>query len=343
MPRVTIKDIAERVGLSIATVSAVLGSKKHCYASEKTKALIKTTASEMGYRPNIVARSLKDGRTHTIGLLEAALQNEVKRDEIIELSNLFRQRGYFLYIEYFKGEAASLQEICADLQCRGVDGFIISGILDEPTYQSTVSMNTPTVYIYTHRDFYDPKHVILTDHFQGASLALEYLLELGHRHICQFGFDGKEITKDSDPRTVAYFSFADRYACKADDSYVQVRPEQITRDFVAEFLKSHPNCTAIFCYNDLIAMQLIQCCSQLGIKVPEDLSVIGFDDIISARYTTPALTTIHQPIKEASAAAFQMMINMLEGENLQPDQNPQETLVIRESVAVPRKRRKLVF
>ncbi len=335
--RVTMRDIAEKVRMSRATVSAVLGNKTHCYASEKTKALIRETAMQMGYSPNPLACGLKGGRTHTIGLIESSLQNEVRRQEVVNFTNLLDERNYRLYVAYYKGEERLLQITCDDLLSRGCDALIVSGKLTEEMYRIIAEISDPVIVISSSPESLKREGNLFFDHGCGTREAIEHLISLKHRHIRMIGREWGGLS--SDLRVVTFREVMKRHGLGVKDMFHVLDEESdLTTDFMKAFLRKYPDCTAILCTNDFLAMRVIQSCSKLGLRVPEDMSVIGFDDISASACYTPSLTTVRQPSLEGAKEGIQMLMNLLENENKPVSRHLLSHLVIRETTAAPRVR-----
>ncbi len=337
--QVTIKDIAQRVKFSNATVSAILGEKRHCYASEKTKSLIRATAKEMGYVPNLVARGLKSGKTYTIGLIESAIQNTIKQQEIVIFTNLLGARNYRLYTSYFKGEDKLLKDGCQDLLARGCDALIISGWLSKESCDFVESITNKAVLLNSNRQTGIEGRTIYYDFESGVSEAMSYLLELGHRDIIMFGGKWKQFYEDQRPVTFLRIQ-RKHQPCLDDSKLIHVFPksDHVTANAMKVFLQENPSCTALLCTSDLIAMKVIQSCAELGLSVPRDLSVVGFDDIESSTCFNPALTTLRQPLEESAEQVFKLLMNILENENNRINTVLKATLQIRKTVGPPRKR-----
>ena len=336
--RVTMSDIAKRVNMSRATVSAVLGNKAHCFASEKTKALIRETAEQMGYTPNLLARGLKSGRTCTIGLIECSMQNEVKQQEVVQYTNLLGERDYRLYVSYTKGEERLLRLACEDLLARGCDALIISGRIEPADFRIVEEITTCAVFI-TNLPPLSWERVICYDYAAGVSQAMEHLHDtFGHRNIRMIGRYWSTFFDDM--RVVTFQEMLAQFDLSAENPVSVVnQTTEVTPEFMRNFFAESPDCTAIFCSNDLLAMRVIQSCSKLGITVPGDLSLIGFDDIESSSYSTPALTTIRHPLEEGAHETFKLLMNMLENENEPVCHRLPAQLIIRESCDVPRRKK----
>jgi len=334
--RVTMSDVAKRTKMSRATVSAVLGNKEHCFASEKTKILIRDTASEMGYIPNLLARGLKNGRTFTIGLIESSIQNEVKQQEVVHFTNLLGERGYRLYVSYYKGEERLLRQACEDLLSRGCDALIISGRCEPADYQIVNKITNRAIFITNNLLENERERTISSDYGVGIMEAGEYLHNtLGHRDIRMLGIYWNTFFQDS--RVLAFQEMLKRFDMPIDNAIQAVAQlTEITPAFMKRFFKDFPDCTAIICSNDLVAMKVVQSCAKLEIAVPKDISVIGFDDIIASTCFVPSLTTIRHPLEGIASETFKLLMNMLENSNSLVCHRLPARLVIRESCDAPR-------
>ncbi|MDD4180548.1 MAG: LacI family DNA-binding transcriptional regulator [Victivallaceae bacterium] len=334
--RVTMSDVAKRAKMSRATVSAVLGNKEHCFASEATKIMIKETASEMGYIPNLLARGLKNGRTFTIGLIESSIQNEVKQQEVVQFTNLLSERGYRLYVSYYKGEERLLRQACEDLLARGSDALIISGRCEPAEYQIVNKITNRAIFITSNFLDGERERTISSDYSVGIMEAGSYLHDtLGHRDIRMLGRYWNTFFQDS--RVLAFQKMLKQFDLPIDNAIQAVAQlTEITPGFMKKFFTDSPDCTAIICSNDLVAMKVIQSCTKIGIAVPKDISVIGFDDIEASSCSTPPLTTIQHPLAEVASEAFKLLMNMLEDSNNLVCHRLPARLVIRESCDAPR-------
>ena len=334
--RVTMRDIAEKVGMSRATVSAVLGNKEHCYASEKTKELIRKTAVSMGYSMNLLARGLKSGKTYTIGLVEDAMQHEIRGQEVVSLTNLLGERNYRLYVSYYKGETSLLRAACDDLISRGCDALIVSGgKLSQDMYRIVTEITNRVVFFSFSDSSLPREQTVFFDYASGTREALEHLFALGHRNIWMLGHVWNGFA--SDLRSVTFRDFLRKHHQNADNRILILEKDAVLPvPDMRDFFRKNPSCTAFFCVNDLQAMQLIQVCARLGIRTPEDISVIGFDDITASRYYTPALTTVHPQIESGTRSGVQLLMNLLENESNAPCRHIYSRLILRESTAIPR-------
>ncbi len=331
--RITMQHIADAVHMSRASVSAVLGNKPHCFVSEKNREQIIQTAVRMGYTPNLLARGLRNGRTNMIGLLCTSLQSEIHQQETVLLTNLLLEHGYSSNIVYYKGEMPKLRTASSELMARGCDALVISRAqhsTDNEEHKIVNSFTDKAVFLYAGNPDKPSDRDIVYDFRSGFVEALAYLKKLGHRQVkmIQCCFDPK------DPGMIGFREALQQLRMKTEAAVCCVSEiNDITPEYMKRFFQENPSCTAVICRNDLAAMRVIQSCAKLGVRIPEDFSVIGFDDIASSAFSSPALTTIRQPIAAAAEETVKLLLNLLEGQSHPVRRSLPAELVIRESTA----------
>ncbi len=306
--RVTILDIADAVGMSKATVSAVLGNKSHCYASEKTKARIRQVAKEMGYRPNLLARGLKNGRSRVIGFINDSIHHEVSAKEIVALTNALLPLGYQVQVMYSRGDELLRREACNRLADSGCDALIVSGNFDSFNLRSTV----PIFIINGDPRGTVPGRTVLVDYDKGITESLRYLNEMGHRNVCLAAAFWTAFV--SDQRKLAFDAFCrnNQVNDPAKRTLIFSNYRDINPENLRQFLFQQPDCTAFVCTNDFVAMKLIQVITDMGGRVPDDFSVIGFDDNVATDYFVPPLSSVHQPTELLVNEIVKLLMNELE-------------------------------
>ncbi len=318
--RVTIQDIAREVDMSIATVSAVLGNKSHCYASEKTKARIREKAREMGYRPNLLARSLKNGRTHTIGLVSSAIQNEISAHEVVYLTNGLLEHGYTTQVIYDRGETVLRKKACETLIDHGCDAIVIYGHLSGEELSVLKCFPVPVFHINTASECLLPGRTVFINYETGITEAMECLSALGHKSFYFIG--GKWSSIRQDPRYRVFCSHCKRNGLSEPEKRMLLASSfrELDTEQIHEIIKLHPDVTAFIATNDILAMRAIRALYESGWKVPEDFSVVGFDNITASEVCIPSLSSIRQPVKEAAEEVIKLLMNELEGKKF-PVQN----------------------
>ena len=307
--RVTLKMIAAQLGLATGTVSAALNDSAAARTiPEHTKQRILDAAQKLNYQPNYFARSLRLQRTYTIGVITEQIGDPYGAVVISGIEEALRDTEYLFLTVVHRHDLRVLQNYSRMLMSRGVEGFITvdTSIEEEPSL--------PTIAIAGHASVAGVTNLIL-DQKIAAKLALKHLLELGHRDIAFM--KGQRTSSDSETRWTAICN-----ACA--ELRIRMRPElivQIENDiatpqlgypFAKELLARQKPFTALFAYNDLSAIGAIWAIQEAGLRVPEDISVMGFDDIPLATFCNPALTTIRQPLEHMGRTAARMLIDRIE-------------------------------
>lgn len=330
---VTLKAVAERVGLTPGTISAVLNaSEASKVIPQHTKDRILLAARELNYQPNFFARTLRSKRTYTVGVIAQEIGDSYSGPIISGIESYLRDRKYFFLTGIHRHDPTLFDQYSQLLLRRGVEGFITID-LNLPH-----SLPLPTVAIAGHRRYGGVTNIIL-DHHRAAELAISHLLQLGHEHIAFMR--GNPASSDSETRW--------QHICAvADDLDAKVRPEltlQIEREesspelgywITKRLVASGERFTALFAYNDLAAIGAIRAIREAGLEVPTDVSVIGFDDIESANYHHPTLTTVRQPLKEMGEIAAKTLLQAIESKPGAAEIAVKPQLMVRQSTAAAR-------
>jgi LacI family transcriptional regulator len=311
----TIKDIAKAAGVSVTTVSRALTG--YSDVSEKTREKIKKIAKDLNYSPNTLARSLVMNKSKTIGLLISGLNRGSIKDNftfevLVGINQYVGETDYDLVIfstTSSKQREKTYSQICRE---RRVDGAIIQGIrTDDPYLREVVDNDIPCVLIDIPIQS-DNVGYITTDNVLGAKKAVSHLIELGHRNIAIV--NGHEFAFVSRQRLEGYYQ-------ALEGSGLSIKPQWVVNGNFDEIkaqeqasllLNQYPEITAIFCASDIMAMGVMKAAKLLNKKIPDDLSIVGYDDIILAEHLTPALTTIAQDKVQMGYEAAKLLINMLE-------------------------------
>lgn len=311
----TIKDVAKVAGVSVTTVSRALNGYPD--VNEQTRKKIAQVAKELGYVPNMAARTLVMKKSKTLGLLISGITHSSSKDNFIYevlcgMNDRSGELGYDLILfstTPYKQSQKSYQDLCKE---RGADGLILMGLrTDDPYLQEVVNSSIPTVLIDIPLEGKNVGYVT-SDNEAGAKSAVDYLIRLGHRKIAMI--NGYPFADVSIRRLVGYKAALEEAGLPYEPSLVydgQFR-EHIAAEVTYQLLFKHPDVTAIFCASDLMAIGSIRALEKMGKKVPDQVSVIGFDDIPISQYMSPALTTVHQNIYEMGYQATQLLVDMLE-------------------------------
>ena len=327
--RSNISDIARKTGFSRTTISRVLNNRSN--VDEKTREKILKVIDEVGYVPNSVARNLRNKKTNKIGLLLYAYVRGVHVPglhiaseyyfEIIRGITLEAENAHYniiLYSSlYSEGTLDNLNKICRSGE---VDGLILVGTGQmQPVIDVLKDNQTP--FVVANRLIADP-HVSFVgpDDEHGAYKATRHLIELDHTRIAYLGRPEDERTNESRYKgykqalNEANISFDEDLVVSA--SYEWGSGEKAIRSLMQ---KGNPP-SAVFAFNDTLAIETVHACAEMGLRIPQDLAIIGFDDIHSAAVIQPPLSTIRQPLFEIGSEAMKVLLALIKQKDSQPVQ-----------------------
>lgn len=336
---VTLKEVARHVGLTPGTVSAVLNNSAASRSiPDSTRQRILGAARELNYRPNMLARSLRVQRTFTIGVILQEIGDGYGSSVVGGIEEFLSERDYFFLTVAHRHDKRQLQRYSDLLISRSVEGFITvdTSISEKPAL--------PTVAVAGHKYVADVTNITL-DHRKAAELALHHLKSLGHEKIAFL--KGQVESSDSLVRWEAICAVAAELG-------ITVRPELVVQiegndstpelgyPFGKQLLARNVQFTALFAYNDISAIGALRAFQEAGKRVPEDISVVGFDDINIASFSRPSLTTIRQPLKKMGRIAAKTLLDWIEGRSeFTPEIAVEPELVIRNSTGLAGKARQL--
>jgi LacI family transcriptional regulator len=333
----TLKDVADRVGLSPSTVSLVLNQAPAAQAiPAETHERVLAAAHDLDYRPNFVARSLRSRRTFSIGVLVPEISEGYATAVMSGVEDHLIDHGYFSLMASHRFRDDLIAENLVLMKERLVEGFILVNTrLREPP-------GLPTVTISSHERLPEVTNVVI-DHDKAATLALTHLAELGHVRIAVLR--GHPLTGDARERWRAISEVADSLGLEIPpeltlqfgDGSVEGRSSpdahlQEGYQYGEKILATGAEFTAFFAFNDIAAIGAMKAFADAGLRVPQDISVVGFDDIESAGFHNPGLTTVRQPMHEMGETASRILLERLGGRMPESDVITIEPdLVVRES------------
>jgi DNA-binding LacI/PurR family transcriptional regulator len=328
---VTLKAVAEHLGLTPGTVSAVLNDAPSARSiPQETKNRIHAAAKELNYRPNFFARTLRNKRTYTIGVIAEEIGDSYGSAIISGIEHRLRKSGYFFLTVAHRHNPELLNRYSQILSERGVEGIIT---VDTTVRETPV---LPTVAVAGHKQLKGVTNIVL-DHHHAAVLALNHLKDLRHERIAFM--KGNPLSSDSKDRWDAICQVAGQIGLKVDpELIVQINTDDATPmlgyPFAKELLSRGKPFTALFAYNDISAIGAIRAIHEHGLRVPQDVSVMGFDDIPGAAFHTPSLTTVRQPLNRMGEVAAESLLERIEGNQEYPAEIAIEPeFVVRESTA----------
>ncbi len=309
--RVSIKDIARAAGVSHSTVSRALSDSPLITA--ETKAQIKRIAREMGYTPDARARSLVMGETRTVGVVVTTIADPFMAPVVQGIESTAYENGYSVILASANSDPARELAAVEMLQSKRVDGVIVTASRVGALYQDHLGrIGVPVVLLNNHSEQSGRYlYTVTVDNQHGARLATQHLIELGHRRIAYIAGPADHSSNAGrmegyrQALTEAGIPFISDLVAQGDgkmDAGMRALPALMD-------LAERP--TGLFCYNDMTAIGVLRAARQLGIDVPRDLSIVGFDDIAFASFITPPLTTIAQPQFEMGQQAMQMLLTRI--------------------------------
>jgi LacI family transcriptional regulator len=325
--RVSLKMLAEHLDLSPATVSFVLNNAPGRSIPPATRERVKAAAKKFGYQPSLIARSLQGLKTQTIGILLPELGEGYHSLVLSGAAEVLMQEGYFFFTAHHRHRKDLVAEYPRLLEARGVDGILaIDTQLEGP-------LQSPTVSVAGHAQIPGVTNVIL-DHNRAAELALGHLYRLGHRRIAYM--HGQPSSSDSQSRWQSILQVARTLSLEVPkDLTIQLDKDLNTPELgypgIHQLLLRRRDFTAVLCFNDISAIGSIRALHDAGLKVPADVSVLGFDDIQAAAYIVPSLTTIRQPLQRMGALAASSLLKKLAHEKLPDTIKVDPELIVRES------------
>lgn len=305
---VTLKALAESVGLAQATVSLVINRSPAANSIPKrTKDRIFAAAAKLHYRPNYVARSLRSQRSFTIGVIVPEVSEGYAALVMSGIEDHLLQEGYFYFVASHRHRPDLIKEYPLMLKDRSVEGLIV---VDTPVEEG---LAIPVVAVSGHREVRGVTNIQL-NHSRAASLALKLLTMLGHRKIAFI--KGQEFSSDTEVRWSAILAAARKANLKIRPSLVgqlegDIASPELGCSVTQKLLASGEKFTALFTFNDISAIGAIRALHEAGLRVPEDVSVVGFDDIQSAAFQNPALTTVRQPLRRMGEIAAETVLRRI--------------------------------
>jgi DNA-binding LacI/PurR family transcriptional regulator len=330
---VTLKELAERLQLSPATVSLVI-NKSHVADSipQETKDRIFAAARKFKYRPNFFARSLSSRRTFTIGVMVPEVSDGYSASVMSGVEDYLLQEGYFYFVVSHRHRADLIDEYPRLFLERSVDGMIA---VDTPW---SLRLSVPVVTVSGHNKVKGVTNIVL-DHVRAAEVAIKHLWHLGHRDIAFI--KGQEFSSDTAVRWANIEKAARQLGLLITPSLVsQLEGDspspELGFEATKKLLTSRKRFSALFAFNDISAMGAIRALREAKLRVPDDVSVVGFDDIQGAAYQNPALTTVRQPLREMGRIAAETLLRRIRrpGSDSQGGETMVEPkLIIRETTA----------
>ncbi|KGP91203.1 LacI family transcriptional regulator [Pontibacillus chungwhensis BH030062] len=327
----TIQDVARLANVSIATVSRVLNDQPGY--SEKTKQKVLKTIEELGYQPNAIARGLVNRKTSTIGVLFPSVSGLLSAEILHGIEAKAHEHGNSVIVCNTAENREKTIKYLQVLQEKRVDGLIfVSEAVTDEYYEIFSRMDIPVVLVSTE-SYHHPLPYVKVDDRHAAYAATRHLIEEGHTNIGMMAGDPDDLIAGW-PRIEGYRLAMREAGLSLDDSLIEPCESFQYKDGKSGFtslMNRHSELTAIFAASDELAIGAISAAYNKSIHIPDDVSIVGYDNLLLAEMSVPPLTTIAQPFQRMGSRAVQMMVDLINGEDAESAILPHE-LVIRDSV-----------
>lgn len=324
----TIKDVAKLAGVSTATVSRAMATPEK--VSVKNRQKVELAVAKCGFTPNAIARNLRTNESKTVVVILPDIANMFFADIVRGIQTVAQQLGYKVLLGDSVHTVQRAKEFIDLVRTKQADGII--SLTSELPDDIKKGVNIPLVMACEYfSGFTIP--TVRVDNFDSAKKATDYLIELGHTKIgCITGPLENPICED---RKQGYISANNNANIAIDEDAFESGDFSFHSGYAAfQRLTKQYEMTALFCFNDMMALGAMRAAIEMGIDVPKSLSIIGFDDLLFAQYTTPQLTTIRQPQKQIGETAMQILSKLLKGEKVPQDSVIPTQLLVRSSSTV---------
>ena len=310
--RVTIKDIAKKVGVTPATVSMVINNSPKI--SQRTKEKVMQAIKEMDYHPNYIGRSLVKGKTNNIAVVASFFASLFALESVRGIEQDLRKTQYNLILYSTRGSEENERDMLRRIYYeKRADGLIIISLKAEKEFvEEFKKEGVPVVFI---EEIIEGAPTVKFNNIKGAYTATEHLIKKGRKNIVFVGGSGeKELSAEE--RMKGYkAALADNDIPFDENNVIEVFNYSFEEgeDIISEIVSKERDIDAVFCAaGDITAIGVMDAAKNRGISVPDDLAVIGYDDIYISNLTTPSLTTVRQPISQMGMRAFELLMDMVE-------------------------------
>jgi DNA-binding LacI/PurR family transcriptional regulator len=334
----TLKDVAQRTGVSIKTVSNVVHNYPH--VTEEMRERVRAALEELKYQPNLPARYLRNGRVGVLALAIPHLNNPYFADIGHAIIAAAAAQSYTVLIDCTVGERANEALVLDGLRPHLIDGAILIAHALEPEDIQTREVKVPLVLVGDHLlDVAVPYDHLVNDNVAAARLATRHLVDVGRRRIAAIGDQGALSLSDGadHPRRLRGYTEALADAALPVDSELIIQVESYSRrdgaQAIRQLLALDGPPDAVFCFNDLLALGAIRALHEAGCRVPDDIAIVGFDDIEESSFSIPSLTTIAPDKEKMGELAVSFLLGRLAGTRTGPPERVEVPfrLIVRES------------
>lgn len=332
---VTIRSVADEAGVSMATVSNVLNGRHEQMASA-TRERVLATIERLNYQPNHVARGLATNRTATIGLIIGDVTNSLYPPVTVGAEAACREAGYGLLLASAEDDAGERRHVDL-MRAKRVDAQVVFAVsyldADSQHLFAAQAAGTPVVTINRALPLHAPLSAVWFDHRGGGRLATTHLLDLGHRRIAHIAGPANRLTgihrRQGYEAALAAAGIAPRPGLVATGDYSFASGQHL----MERLWQERP--TAVFVAGDVMALGAMRALARLGVRVPDDLSLVAFGNPDGVRYATPALTTVDLPVVTAGRVAVELALRRVQRPGEKEVRSLETSLLVRETTAPP--------
>jgi LacI family transcriptional regulator len=311
MRYITLKMVAEKAEVSVNTASRAINNKPDI--NEETKKRILKVAQELGYVQNATAVALRTKKTRTLGVVIADNRNPFYAEVLNGMEEAAREKNYHIILVNTQRDYKKEEEAINLLLAKRVDGLLITPVQDrDDDIKNLIDANIP--FVVVGRDFENIEvDAIYNDEVKGGFLATEYLIKKGHKRIALI--DGFLYKSPAKGRLEGYKKALNKYRISLDDSLISVGDINIEDGYerTKQMLEKNLDFTAIFAYNDMMAFGSMQAIKEKGLRIPEDIRLIGYDDIPFSSLITPPLTTIRLKKQDLGMESVKLLLSRING------------------------------
>jgi len=311
MKYITLKKVAEKAEVSVNTASRAINNKPDI--NEETKKRILKVAQELGYVRNDTAVALRTKKTGTIGVVIADNRNPFYAEVLNGMEEATREKNYHIILANTQRDYKKEEEAINLLLAKRVDGLLITPVQDiDDDIKNLIDANIP--FVVVGRDFENIEvDAIYNDEVKGGFLATEYLIKKGHKRIALI--DGFLYKSPAKGRLEGYKKALNKYRISLDESLISVGDINIEDGYkrTKQMLEKNLDFTAIFAYNDMMAFGAMQAIKEKDLRIPEDIGLVGYDDIPFSSLITPPLTTIRLKKQELGTESVKLLLSRING------------------------------
>jgi len=311
MKYITLKMVAEKAGVSVNTASRAINNKSDI--NEETKKKVLKIAQELGYVRNATAVALRTRKTRTIGVVIADNRNPFYAEVLNGMEEAARGKNYHIILANTQRDYKKEEEAINLLRAKRVDGLLIAPVQDrDDDIKKLIEANIP--FVIVGRDFENIEvDAVYNDEVKGGFLATEYLIKKGHKRIALI--DGFLYKSPAKGRLEGYKKALNKYKISLDESLISVGDINIENGYerTKQMLGKNLDFTAIFAYNDMMAFGSMQAIKEKGLRIPEDIGLVGYDDIPFSSLMNPALTTIKLKKQELGVESVKLLFSRING------------------------------